>query len=284
MQTDPQPFELSISEAVTLRGDIYGQETGHTVVLLHGGGQTRHAWHESAEELARQGYRAITLDLRGHGESSWAPDADYSLDAFVGDIKALISQLDDVPSIVGASLGGLTALLAEGESPERCFACLVLVDVAPRIEPEGVARIIAFMSAHPHGFERLEDAAQAIARYLPHRRPPDDLSGLAKNLVLREDGRYHWHWDPAFLNGPRPPASVNQLDRFERAARSIHLPTLLVRGRISDLLSPAGAADFLKLVPHAEYVDVADAGHMVAGDSNSAFMTAVVDFISRLFK
>lgn len=281
MEPATSPIEFNTPGGVTLRGDVYGGLGGHSVILLHGGGQTRHAWRETSQALACNDFHVIALDLRGHGESDWAPDANYTLDAFVEDLHSIVDSLTDRPSIVGASLGGITALLAEGESEQNHFKNLVLVDVAPRIEAQGVSRIIGFMTSRPEGYESVAEAAAAIAEYLPHRPPPSDLSGLAKNLVLGEDGRYRWHWDPAFVMGGRPPASSGQGDRLRVAAAAIDIPTLLVRGRISDLLSEEGAAEFLELVPHARFVDVAGAGHMVAGDSNSAFADVVMEFLTR---
>lgn len=281
MDFKARPVEFKTAGGIAIRGDEVGSGTADPVILLHGGGQTRHAWRETADTLAHHGFRSVSLDLRGHGESDWAPDSDYSLDAFVSDLESVLLELDDTPSVVGASLGGITAMLAEGESVKRRFSRIVLVDVAPRIEAQGVARIIGFMTARLDGFASVEEAAAAIAEYLPHRKPPSDLSGLAKNLVLGEDGRFRWHWDPTFVTGDRPPSSTTQADRLRNAAAAIEIPTLLVRGKISDLLSEEGAAEFLELVPHAEFVDVAGAGHMVAGDSNQTFGSAIVEFLSR---
>jgi len=233
--------------------------------------------------LVRSGFRVITADLRGHGESDWADDGDYSIDAFAKDITEISKTFDSQPAVVGASLGGLAALLAEGELSPGCVSALVLVDVAPQLEPEGVARITGFMSACPEGFESLVAAADAIAEYLPHRPRPADLSGLAKNLRLGADGRYRWHWDPAFLTGRlRPSMSVDR-HRLLRAAASLNVPTMLVRGRESDMLSEEAAAELLAAAPHAAYADIAGARHMVAGDRNDEFANAVVGFLDQSF-
>jgi len=271
-----------------LVADAAGPLDGRPAVLLHGGGQTRHAWGTTLSVLAQAGWRAFTVDLRGHGESEWAPGGDYSLDAFSGDVLALAASLGRPPVLVGASLGGLSSLAAIGEHPDRDVAdALVLVDVAPRIEPAGRDRIAAFMAEHVEtGFGSLEEVADAIARYNPHRPRSKDLSGLRKNLRQREDGRWFWHWDPAFMTRPQggedeTRTSLVESTRLEDAARAIKVPTLLVRGRVSDLLSEEGAQDLLKLIPHAELVDVAGAGHMVAGDRNDLFNDAVVHFLSR---
>ena len=250
----------------------------------------------------------MALDLRGHGESDWAKGGRYLPEDFVGDLKSVIDVLGRPPVLVGASLGGMTGLLAEGESPEPLLAGLVLVDVAPRIEYRGVARIIDFMLAQPEGFASLEEAADAVAAYRRHRGRPKDLSGLRKNLRLGEDGRWRWHWDPAFIGRDRMPdpdelrrlamgeiapeggeapgrpgARFNNPERLLAAAARLTVPTLLVRGRESDVVSERGVDEFLATAAHADFVDVSDAGHMVAGDRNDAFNQAVLDFLRATF-
>ena len=275
-------WELAGRDGLALHADAWGDPSAPPVLLLHGGGQTRHAWGGTAAALAREGWYAVALDLRGHGDSGWDARGDYSVDAFVADLRAVVAQLTGPPVLVGASLGGITALLAEAESERSISRALVLVDIAVRIEPEGAMRIISFMQARPEGFASLDEAADAVAAYLPHRERPSDLSGLAKNLRRGDDGRWRWHWDPLFLqpgHGPRP---GQEGDRMEAAARRLRVPTLLVRGRLSDLLSEQGARHFLELAPKARFVDVRGAGHMVAGDRNDRFTDAVLAFLREL--
>jgi non-heme chloroperoxidase len=266
---------------VTLAGDAWGDATAAPVVLLPGGGQTRHSWRGTGRAIARAGWYAISLDARGHGDSAWAADGDYTIDAFANDLRAVAATLRRPPIVVGASLGGITAMVVEGETP-GVTAAVVLVDVAAKIEIAGAQRVREFMSAFPEGFESLEAAADVIAAYLPHRPRPRALGGLTKSLRQGPDGRWRWHWDPRFLGGPRPPSDVANPPRLAAAARGLTVPTLLVRGRQSDVLSEDGAEDFLRLVPHARYVDVSEAGHMVAGDRNDLFTDAVVDFLAGL--
>jgi pimeloyl-ACP methyl ester carboxylesterase len=269
-----------------LAADAYGPDDGPPVLLFPGGGQTRHSWDGTARLLGNKGWRATTVDLRGHGDSDWAPDGDYSLDAFAADVRDVARATGRrPPALVGASLGGISSLIAIAEddrATDRPVAsALVLVDVAPRLEPEGVARIGAFMLGHLDGFATLEEVADAVAAYNPHRPRPSDLSGLRKNVRQREDGRWYWHWDPRFMTPGRidEPRSIRNEDRLERAAQTLTLPVLLVRGRQSDVLSEAGARNLQALVPHARFVDVAGAGHMVAGDRNDVFNDAVVAFL-----
>jgi pimeloyl-ACP methyl ester carboxylesterase len=268
------------ARGVRLAGDAWGDPAGPLVVLQHGGGQTRHAWKGTGEVLGAAGYRAVAFDARGHGDSDWAPDGAYGQDAMVEDLQCVLQALGDPrPVLVGASMGGGTSLVAAGEHHVDATA-LVLVDIAPRIEPAGIDNITAFMTRNPDGFESLEDVADAIASYQPHRARPTHLQGLAKNVRLGADGRYHWHWDPRFRQGHRDLAQRQA--RLEACARRLAIPSLLVRGGMSDVLTDQGVQEFLALAPRSEYVNVKSAGHMVAGDRNDTFGKAVVEFLTRV--
>ena len=272
-------IRFAVADGISIVGDAHGDPHHPPVLLLHGGGQTRHAWGGTAATLARAGWHAIAIDLRGHGDSDWAPAGDYRLDAHVRDLVSIVGQLDRPPALVGASLGGMISLMAEGEARTSLASALVLVDIAPRTEQTGVARILGFMTAHPDGFATLDDAADAVAAYQPERPRPQNSDGLKKNLRLGDDGRYRWHWDPAMMSGEGRMNATRDPARLEHAARNIRVPALLVRGRMSDVVSETGAREFLALCPHAEYVDVSGAGHMVAGDQNDPFTDAVVGFL-----
>ena len=276
---------------IDLQADAWGDPAHPPVLLMHGGGQTRHAWGGTARVLAARGWYAVSIDLRGHGESDWSPDGAYHLDHFVADLRAVAAGFSRLPVLVGASLGGMTAMAAEGDQPGSAGRALVLVDVGHRLESQGVARIIEFMTADiEEGFESLEEAAASVARFLPHRPAPRDLTGLRKNLREGPDGRWRWHWDPRFMGvhldgSDGPPAGVPRIadpERLERSVQGLRLPTLLVRGRMSDVLSEEGAQDFLRAVPHARFVDISGASHMVAGDRNDVFTDAVVSFLEAL--
>jgi pimeloyl-ACP methyl ester carboxylesterase len=275
-----------------LVADVFGDH-GPSVILLHGGGQTRHAWRSTANQLAQRGWTAYAIDQRGHGDSEWVEDGVYSFKKFSDDVKAVAQELTRrdgrKPVAIGASLGGISAMLAEGESlrdsGEHLLSSLVLVDITPRVDYEGVAKVQGFMRAHAkEGFATIDEAADAVAEYLPHRPRPKNNEGLKKNLRLSPDGRWRWHWDPRFMDGRRRfDPDREQLERsMLDAASNIKVPALLVRGGSSELVQEAHAKEFLELVPHAEYVDVADARHMVAGDQNDHFSTAVLDFLGRL--
>lgn len=279
---DPEERGLRLSgDGLTLAASVWGDERDPLVVLLHGGGQTRHAWGDTGRALARAGFRAVSLDARGHGESDWAPDADYGPERSVADLAAVVDQLGAPAALVGASAGGMTALVGVGEGQVGAGA-LVLVDVVPLMERDGAKRVRGFMSSRPDGFSSLDEAAEAVAAYLPRRARPVDPAGLRKNLRLGDDGRWRWHWDPRILAMTSDWRDL--YERLSRAARGVTVPTLLVRGQDSDIVSARGVEDFLESVPHAEFFDVAGAGHMVAGDQNDLFTVAIVEFLSRLIK
>ena len=284
--SEPRTVTIETASGLRIVGNEWTDEDPATmpVVLAHGGGQTRHAWGSTAKALAATGHRVLTIDLRGHGDSGWAPDGDYHVARFVDDAEAILDWLGRPVVWVGASLGGITGLMLSARRSAD-LAALVLVDITPRPRIDGVERILAFMSEDlEQGFGSLEEAADAIAAYQPHRPRPDDLSGLAKNLRQGDDGRWRWHWDPAFLSTRRGPvqAEIPDFNPAQKAARALTLPTLLVRGRLSDLVTEAEAREFLAMVPHAEYLDVAGAAHMVAGDRNDVFTDAVTRFVAKL--
>lgn len=261
----------------------YGPENGRPILFMHGGGQTRHAWGRSAAALGEEGWRSIAIDMRGHGDSDWTPH--YKVADFASDVKEIALAQIRKPVMVGASLGGLSALLANAGEAGEVSCALVLVDIAPRINAAGVDRILGFMAAHPEGFASLDEAATAVAGYQPQRTQKSDSSGLRKNLRQKEDGRWYWHWDPAMLAAfqrSREESNPENEERFYHAAETLTQPVLLVRGAQSDVVDEAITREFQERIPHARITDVTGAGHMVAGDRNDVFTNAVREFLNTL--
>ena len=259
--------------------DRVGDPNAPAVVFAHGFGQTRRAWTSTAKAIANAGWLSITADARGHGESGWLDDGHYDFAQFVDDLVLIARTPAHPPVLVGASMGGLLGLIAQAEY--RPFRALVLVDVTPRWENAGVERIMAFMRAHPDGFASIDAASEAVSKYLPHRTEKKSPERLRQLLIRADNGRLRWHWDPRLLDHVAKDSERHQSALLD-AARRIDVPTLLISGEHSDVVSDSTIAEFLQLVPHAEHVRVPRATHMVAGDENNAFSSSVLEFLGKI--
>ena len=284
VSSTPQTVQFSGVDGITLVADEWNRGADAaagrpTILMLHGGGQNRFSWKNTGQILADQGFHVVAIDARGHGDSDRAPDADYAIETLTADIMQVLAAIGGPVVLIGASMGGLTGILAADRAGPKKVTGLVLVDVVPRFEKTGSARIRDFMFSGIDGFDSLEQAADAVAAYLPYRTRPRSPEGLKKNLRLR-DGRWYWHWDPAFMTKPGDDPEL-RTEKFEQAAVDLKIPVLLIRGKLSDVVSPEGVRHFLAEVPNAEFVELSDAGHTAAGDDNDAFSAAVVAFVNR---
>jgi pimeloyl-ACP methyl ester carboxylesterase len=282
--SEPQTVKFRGAEDLVLVADEWNRgaraaDGNPTVLMLHGGGQNRFSWKNTGQILADEGFHVVALDSRGHGDSDRSPDSIYTVDALCADTLQVLEQIGRPVILIGASMGGMTGMLVAHAAGPQKVTKLVLVDVVPRYEKDGSARIREFMASGINGFESLDEAADAVAAYLPYRTRPRSPEGLKKNL-RRRDGRWYWHWDPAFLTAPMDDPFV-RVEKLERAVIETAIPILLIRGKLSDVVSTEAVKDFLEKVPHAEFVELSDAGHTAAGDDNDAFSEAVVQFVSR---
>lgn len=271
-------LRFTTDDGVRLVGQMDGSGAQPLVVLLHGGGQTRHAWAETAARLVAEEFDVVRYDARGHGDSDWAPSRDYRMATHAHDLIGVLGALGRPAALVGASMGGVAALIATATAPALATA-LVLVDIVPRFAASGVERIRTFMTANPNGFATLEEASAAVRAYNPHRPPPRNPQGLLRSLRER-DGRLHWHWDPAVIGAP-PDETLADMLSERLAALPPSLPLLLVAGAQSDVVDLEAIATFRRQAPQAETIAVAQAGHMVAGDRNDAFGDAISSFLKR---
>ncbi len=266
------------TQGLRLAAMVRGPEDGPGVLLAHGGGQTHWAWRNTVMVLAEAGFRATAIDLRGHGDSDWADDGDYHHTSIAADLLAVADQLPGPVAMVGASLGGISGMVAEGHLRPGSFSSLTLVDITANPDTVGVARITSFMGANvEQGFASPDDAADAIAAYTPNRPKRSASDSLKRYLRLGDDGRYRWHWDPKLLTMFTRDRGSAEIE--VAAARALTLPVHLIRGGASDLVTEEGAREFLQQVPHAEFTDIVGAGHMVVGDRNDAFSGAIIDFL-----
>ena len=230
-------------EGKDIAASVFGLKSNPLVVFLHGGGQTRFAWDKAAESISQKGFFVITYDLRGHGDSFWSDEGNYRIHHHKEDLVSIIKNFDQPANLVGASLGGMTSLSLAGD-PNYSNLCktLIMVDIGIYPNQEGSDKIVEFMRSAADGFSSLEEAANYISDFLPHR-----------------EKEYFGH--------------------LEDAAKSLDKPTLLIRGGLSDVLTEEDKNYFLNIVSHAEFEEINNAAHMVAGDKNDIFSEAVEKFL-----
>lgn len=280
-----EPVSWTMDDGVRIVGEAFGDPSAPGILLAHGGGQTRYAWSRVARRLGDAGWYAVAIDLRGHGESDWDPAQDYTTARYGQDTAAIARTFRAPPVLVGASLGGNSGILAVGRFAPQAFRALVLVDITPQVDEKGVEKVQGFLGQHiTQGFASYEEAAQAISSYLPERRGrKSNIESLARYLHPRGDGRYRWHWDPAFIEGRASsrlnPGTVAELND---ALAAISVPILLIRGSDSELVNADNVAHFMEVAPHAQFRDVTGAGHMIVGDRNDVFAEVLDEFLLSL--
>ena len=276
-------MKFKVDSGLELVASEWGNVNDPLVVLMHGGGQTRHAWGSTGEVLSESGFYVLSLDLRGHGDSQWHPDGDYLIDSYKDDLISILNQVGKPASLVGASLGGMVSLsLASDLNKKDLVTSLVMVDIGLYPNEKGSNEIVSFMQSGIKGFSNLNEASDAVSAYLPHRKRPRDNRGLEKNLRLKEDGRYYWHWDPRFLDERDDDSRENQKEKNIRLAKNISIPTLLIRGALSNVVTQKEVDDFLTIIPHSEFQEIEKAAHMVAGDRNDIFANSAIEFLKKI--
>lgn len=261
-------------DGLTLAADAYGAADAPPVLFFHGGGQGRRSWSRTARLVAENGYCGITIDMRGHGESDWAADGDYHVDAFARDVERLLDWTGRPTSLVGASRGGQGAFIAAARHQAR-ISLVMLADVVPGIALTGVSRIHEFLTRSLAGFADTDEAADALARQLDRPRLADS-SGLRRAMRAGEDGRLYWQWDPASVR-PEFIAPPSEFAMMEQAARIMRRPTVVVRGSLSDMVTPDAVERFREMTPGLVVLEAEGVGHMFTGDTNDLFATALLD-------
>ena len=271
---------------------VHYLEWGHRglppVLALHGGGQTAYMYEELGAALGDR-YHVLAPDLPGHGDSDpLPPDTPFGREAFADAVAPIIDAFGfDRAAIVGASLGGITAITYAARLPERVNA-IVLIDVGHRLEVQGVRKIMEFLSAH-ESFGSLDEAATEIARYMPQRKNVRPAS-LSRNLRQRDDGR--WVWKHRLGRGWRERVEQaggsfgSQVDMvvegLDQDAARLACPVLVLRGATSDVLSGEGAQEIVDLIPHARLEVVERAGHLAAGDNPQSTVALIAAFLDEI--
>lgn len=257
----------------------WGTSDKKPMLLLHGGTQTAHSWDELSRAMAGE-YRVLALDQRGHGETEWAPDRNYGLEAYVSDIVGFTEALGlERFLLMGLSLGGRNSMVYASRYPARLEA-LVIVDVGPEVMQEGVESIRRFVGG-PDELDSFEAFVELAHRFNPRRSLENLRERLSHNLKQLESGKWTWKYDRAFRDpnwraAPEPP-----IDLWE-CLKKIGCPTLIVRGAQSDVLSPQVVERMRQLLPQGRSAVVEGAGHSVMGDNPAGFEAAVRGFLGQM--
>ncbi len=256
----------------------WGDPSLPTLLFLHGGNQSAHSWDLVSLHLADR-FHIIAPDQRGHGDSEWARDADYSSHAMAADAHAILSHFNiDQPIVIGHSMGGMNTLRLALEQPDLLDR-LVLVDVGPELSEAGAKAIRNFVVDNRE-FDDLEDFIQNVQKYDPYRSREHIERTVKYNLLKRADGKYISKRD----HGPRLATTQTQREQSDRFslsdASSISQPTLVIRGADSNLFSPEAAQRFAEALPQGQLKTVPDSGHNVHGQNTSGFIAALIPFLT----
>ena len=256
----------------------WGDPTLPTLLLLHGGNQSAHSWDLVSLHLADR-FHILALDQRGHGDSEWARDADYSSNAMASDASAVLEELNIASvTVIGHSMGGMNTMRLAVDEPHRSDR-IVLVDIGPELSDQGTKSIRSFVTENRE-FDDVEHFVQSVQKYDPYRSREHIERTVKYNLLQRADGKYVSKRD----HGPRLATTRTQREQSDlfslQDAASITQPTLLIRGADSNVLTADAAQRFADALPNGQLVTVPDSGHNVHGQNTVGFLQALVPFLN----
>ena len=254
----------------------WGNEGLRPMLFLHGGALTAHTWDLCCLAL-RDEFHCIALDQRGHGDSDWAPDADYSIAAQREDVRGFVEQLGlDRCVLVGMSMGAINALAFAIHYAER-LSHLVLIDAGPEVRRPGSRRIRDFVNggAKPESLDAIIERALA---FNPRRDPKILRRSLMHNLRQQTDGTWVWKYDRRRF---QQMGETHSAERRKLADSLVNVtcPTLVVRGAESDVFQEEDAERLAKNLPDGRYVSIPRAGHTVQGDNPKDLAAALREFL-----
>ena len=278
MVTQVQPKDKTVSvNALKLHYLDWGDEANPPIVLLHGLRGHAHSWHDVSAALCGD-HRVLALDQRGRGDSDWAKDGDYSTSAYVSDLMGFCDALKlEKFTLVGHSMGGRNSMSFAGRHADR-LQKLVIVDIGPTVDPAGGQRITQEITSVPEEFDSFEDVVQYMGRQ--NRFASDAVLRRRLKYATKElpSGKIGWRYDLVSIREQRRRGATPE-DLWPLLP-NITCPTLIVRGKQSDLLSAEVAQKMIDTLPSGTLAEVDRAGHMVFEDNPSDFIAAVKGWLS----
>jgi pimeloyl-ACP methyl ester carboxylesterase len=250
------------------------------IVFLHGGGLNSHTWDLVCAALRRERH-CVALDQRGHGESEWSPQMDYSIESQVHDVDGFVDALGlERFVLVGMSLGGANALAWAGQHSDR-LAGLVLVDTGPEVRAEGIRKIRAF-TAENAPLESVEEFVDRAIAFNPRRNRELLRLSLLHNLRRMPDGRWMWKYDQRHRGKVDPGAQAHRRDVLLSAVKTVECPTLVVRGAESDVFHDEDAERLAGQFRQGRWVKIEGAGHTVQGDNPRDLLVSLRGFLDEV--
>lgn len=260
-------------------GEAFDADGPVTVVLLHGGGQTRHTWRRAARALQAQGLPCLSFDLRGHGDSDWIDSGDYRLDSFRDDARRVLAAWNRPCVLIGTSLGGLVSLLVAGSDLPQVRG-LALIDTAPQLNPAEIDWLIDFLGGDAErGFASPADAVAHVQRFFPNLAV--SAESIEKGLRRGADGRWHRHWDVRVVIGPMNSVALPHEQRLHDDAARVRVPFALLRAGASQLVSDAAVARLRGCVPQLEVYELPGAHHLFNSAESLQIISMLSDFLKR---
>ena len=259
----------------------WGNPDNPPMLLLHGFAQTCHSWDFVALGFS-DNYRVIVLDQRGHGDSDWASDGDYSPETQQEDISGVVNELGlDNFVLMGLSMGGRNSFTYAANNSGKVKA-LVVVDAAPQNMQQGTQNIRSFVQQDDE-LDSVDAFVERVLQYNPRRDPQQVRGSILHNLKELPNGKWTWKYDRALRSpGRRLGSDAETEKRLWGYIESLQCPTLLVRGGASDIVAMDTADRMNQAIPNSRIATIEGAGHLVMGDSPSGFQSAVTDFLASL--
>ena len=256
----------------------WGDPSNPSILMLHGNSQQSHSWDFVSLALSEQ-FHLIVLDQRGHGDSDWAGDGDYSIEAQQKDIDGFVQAVAlDGFTLMGHSMGGRNSYVWASRHPGALKA-LIIVDTGPQTQRAGSNRIQQFKEL-PDELDSFDDFVQRVQEYTG-RSQEQVLGALKYSIRQRSDGKWTWKYDKIMRTpGARPPGWTSE--QLWDCVGKIDCPTLVLRGDRSDIFADETMQRMEQVIPDCATVTISNAGHLVQGDNPAEFLVEVGKFLGRV--
>ena len=257
----------------------WGDKSKPVCILLHGFAQTAHSWDFISLGLSSN-YRVIALDQRGHGDSDWDNNKNYSTPYFVKDIKNLIKFLNiDKFDLIGLSMGGKNSYYYATENQDKINK-LIIVDTGPETIKKGKSSIRNFVQMDDQ-LDSIEDFVTRIKKYNPHRTEEHIRGNILNNIKQLESGKWTWKYDSFLRTGFNVRQRNDNPNEAWEVLKKIYTPTMIVKGGKSDILSSETLDKMTDVMDNAIAKTVEDAGHLVPGDNPIEFTKLAINFLMK---